>query len=84
MLLNINTLELLFKKPEVSAKYIFFVICFFYLFINIIYVIIIPFKNADYDQVDMEEEAEIIALALKEHEIDRKQFENEKVLGEQS
>lgn len=58
-------------KYEYSLKYILLLVMFVYFLINLIYVIVIPFKVPDYDQLELENEAEIIAMALKKNEIDK-------------
>ena len=65
--------KLIIFTNDHSVKSILFVICFVYLLMNIIYLIIIPFKVPDYDQFQLEEEAELIAIALKQHEIEKTQ-----------
>lgn len=58
-------------KYEYSLKYILLLVMFVYFLINLIYLIVIPFKVPDYDQLELENEAEIIAMALKQNEIDK-------------
>lgn len=58
-------------KYEYSLKYILLLVVFVYFLINLVYLIVIPFKVPDYDQQQLEDEAEIIAMALKQNEVDK-------------
>lgn len=64
------------NTTDFYKKNILLMICLVYLIINIIYVIIIPFKTPDYDQVQMDQEAQIIALALQENKVDKSKLNN--------
>jgi predicted S18 family serine protease len=63
-----NNLQNFYGKNELSWTF------FVYLLINLIYLIIIFFKTPDYDQIEMEQEAEGIALALEENTIEKSQY----------
>lgn len=65
------------NSQDFYGKNILFNIFVVYLLINIIYLIIIPFKNPDYDQIEMEQEAGAIALALEQNKIEKTKFYEE-------
>jgi hypothetical protein len=65
------------NSQDFYGKNILFNIFVVYLLINIMYLIIIPFKIPDYDQIEMEQEAGAIALALEQNKIEKTKFYEE-------
>lgn len=64
-------------SQDFYGKNILFMGWFVYLLINLVYIILIPFKIPDYDQVQMDEEAEAIAIALEQNKIEKTKFYKE-------
>jgi hypothetical protein len=56
---------------KLSLGYIFFMVCVVYLFMNSLYLMMVILRKPEYDQFEMEQEAEIIAMVLKEYEINK-------------
>jgi len=65
----LNNKELILFSINNPIKFTFFMICLIYLLINIAYIVIIFYKKPDYDQRELDQKSDLIAIALSQNKV---------------